>query len=349
MRLEVLRAEEVTRSPARWIGAVLCRDVLGADGRPARLKGHRLERADALVLEAAPEEELHLLWLEPGDVDEDGAAVRLATAVAGEGVTAGPPVESQVRLSASWRGLLRVDSAALDEMNGLGDVTVFALPDGIPIEAGRAVAGVKITPLAIGERELRVAEARAARGIHAGHVMTVRRFDPLAVTAVVRERLDATARDRFERSLRAKVSWFGGRAGEVLYAAGDRASTRDALVDAAQSADIVLAVGVASTDPLDVTWLAALDAGAVELRRGLPVHPGSSYWIASLEGRPVIGVASCGMFSRRTALDLLLTRLYAGEGLDPAYLAGLGHGGLLAPQMAWRFPAYAQAAAADEE
>jgi hypothetical protein len=36
----------------------------------------------------------------------------------------------------------------------------------------------------------------------------------------------------------------------------------------------------------------------------------------------------------------LLTRLFAGEPLDPRFLAGLGHGGLLAPEMAWRFPRY---------
>jgi hypothetical protein len=348
MRLEVLRAADVAQSPSRWVGAVLCRDVLGEDGRPARLKGHRLERADSLVLEASREEELHLLWLDPGDVDEDAAATRLALAVAGEGVTVGRPVESQVRLSAVHRGLLRVDSRVLDAMNALSDVTVFALPDGIPIDAGRAVAGVKITPLAIAERMLALAEERAAEGAHAGRVMTVRRFLPLTVSAVVRERLDAKARARFEGSLRAKLAWFGGRAGDVLYAAGDRPATRDALVEAATGADIVLAVGVASTDPLDVTWRAALDAGAVEVRRGLPVHPGSSYWIATLDGRPAIGVASCGMFSRRTALDLLLTRLFAGEDLDPDYLAGLGHGGLLAPQMAWRFPSYSDTAAGAE-
>jgi hypothetical protein len=349
MRLEVLRAADVAEAPSRWVGAVLCRDVLGADGRPARLKGHRLERADALVLEASPEEDLHLLWLDPGDVDEDTAASRLAAAVAGEGVSVGRPVESQVRLSAEHRGLLRVDAPVLDAMNAMGDVTVFALPDGIPIDAGRAVAGVKITPLAIPETALALAEQRAAGGAHGGRVMTVRRFLPLTVTAVVRERLDSNARARFESSLRAKLAWFGGRAGEVLYAAGDQAATRDALVEAVQGADIVLAVGVASTDPLDVTWRAALDAGAVEVRRGLPVHPGSSYWIATLERRPVIGVASCGMFSRRTALDLLLTRLFAGEELELGYLAGLGHGGLLAPQMAWRFPSYTETGPSAEE
>jgi len=93
-------------------------------------------------------------------------------------------------------------------------------------------------------------------------------------------------------------------------------------------------------DPLDVTWRSVVDAGARVVRRGLPVHPGSSYWVVELRGHPVVGVASCGMFSRRTALDLLLTRCFAGESLDPDYLAGLGHGGLLAAEMAWRFPRY---------
>jgi Probable molybdopterin binding domain len=348
MRLEALPTAGALPPPSRWVGAVLCRDVLGDGGRPALLKGHRLERADALVLEASGDRELHLLWPGEGDVDEDSAATRLAAVVAGEGVDVGRPVESQVRLSARWRGLLRVDAAVLGGMNAIPDITVFALPDGVPIDAGRAVAGVKVTPLAIEEGVLRGAEEHAAQGAYGGRVLTVRRFLPLTVAAVVRERLAGPARERFERSLRGKLAWFGGSAGQITYMAGDRAETCEALRRAAEGADLVLAVGVASTDPLDVTWQAVLDAGAREVRRGLPVHPGSSYWIVDLRGRPVIGVASCGMFSRRTALDLLLTRCFAGEPLDVDFLAGLGHGGLLGPQMAWRFPSYEERAGGEE-
>jgi len=347
MRLEALDATAVTGPPTRWLGAVLCSDVLGADGRPALLKGHRLERADALTLEAAALDELHLLWLDPGDVDEDTAAMRLAAAVAGEGVEVHHPVESQVRLTAAQRGLLRVDAAALAAVNGVEDCTVFSLPDGMPVEAGRTLAGVKITPLAISETRLRQAEDSAARS--SDGVVRVRRFRPLAVDVVVRERLGERARERFETSLRAKLGWYGGAVGRLRYLGGEAPSTRAALREAADDADLVLAVGVASTDPLDHTWRATLEAGARPVRRGLPVHPGSSYWIAELQGRPVIGVASCGMFSRRTALDLLLTRVFAGETLDGAALAALGHGGLLAGEMAWRFPPRARSEGDDSD
>jgi len=339
VRLEALDGAALTGPPARWVGAVLCRDVLGADGRPVLLKGHRLERADALAIEAAAPDELHLLWLDPGDVDEDTAAMRIARAVAGDQVEVHRPVESQVRLSAAVRGLLRVDAAALHALNSVDGVTVFALPDGVPVDAGKTLAGVKITPLAIAGAVLEEAESRA-RDAGGGALMTVRQFLPLRVAVVVRERLSEGERDRFERSLRSKVTWFGGDVEAIRYVSSDGGATRSALEESAESADVALAVGVASVDPLDVTWRGVIDAGARVIRRGLPVHPGSSYWLVELRGTPVIGVASCGMFSRRTALDLLLTRCFAGEPLDADFLAGLGHGGLLAPEMAWRFPRY---------
>jgi hypothetical protein len=335
VRLEALAGAALAGPPARWVGAVLCRDVLGEDGRPVLLKGHRLQRADALTLESARPDELHVLWLDAGDVDEDTAAMRIARAVAGANVEVHRPVESQVRLSSEARGLLHVDAAALHALNSVDGVTVFALPDGMPVDSGKTLAGVKITPLAIAGDLLIDALQRAGSGL-----MSVRAFLPLRIAVVVRERLSEGERERFERSLRGKVAWFGGEVAEIRYVSSDPGATRAALERCADAADVALAVGVASVDPLDVTWRSVVDAGARVVRRGLPVHPGSSYWVVELRGHPVIGVASCGMFSRRTALDLLLTRCFAGEALDPDYLAGLGHGGLLAAEMAWRFPRY---------
>jgi len=338
VRLEVVPGSAVDGPAARWSDAVLCRDVLDAAGRPVLTKGTRLTPGDAAVLQAAHPSELHLLWLEDGDVAEDAAAVRIATAVAGLGTASRPPVESQVRLVAMWRGLAQVDVATLAAVNSIDGVTVFTVPDGLPVDAGRTLAGVKITPLAIGEAS--VAEAERVAGGGRTKVVAVRRFLPLRVAAVVRQRLGDDSRARFERSLAVRSAWFGGAVAGVRYVDDDPQHVEQALLDAADTADIVLAVGVASVDPLDVTWQSVLAAGATPVRRGLPMHPGSSYWIAALRGRPVIGVASCGMFSRRSALDLLIARVHAGLPLDPGYLASLGHGGLLGREAAWRIPSY---------
>ncbi len=344
MRLEILDGADI--SSGRWLGAVLCRDVLGPNRRPLLLKGRRLQAGDASLLAGAEGEELHLLWPEPGEVDEDAAAVRLARAVAGPGVEVHPPVESQVRLSAAGRGLARVDAATLAQLNAIEGITVFTVPDGIPVDRGRSLAGVKITPLVIGEQSLAEAERLAEAAPGDARTLSVRAFLPLRLAAVVRQRIDDEARRRFERSLLARAAWFGGSVVSVDYAPS-RPAAAAALPRAAAAADLVLVVGVASVDPLESTWRELLAAGASVVRRGLPTHPGSSYWLVTLQGIPVIGVASCGMLARRSALDLLLTRCFAGEPLHREFLAGLGHGGLLGPEERWRIPAWSGEPAGD--
>jgi hypothetical protein len=54
------------------------------------------------------------------------------------------------------------------------------------------------------------------------------------------------------------------------------------------------------------------------------------------------------MFSQATSFDLVLPRILAGETVDHADLAAIGHGGLLSRDSAWRFPPYRQSAARGE-
>ena len=46
------------------------------------------------------------------------------------------------------------------------------------------------------------------------------------------------------------------------------------------------------------------------------------------------------MFSKATAVDLLLPPIFAGEHLDSRRIAALWQGGLLNREMAFKFPAY---------
>ena len=96
----------------------------------------------------------------------------------------------------------------------------------------------------------------------------------------------------------------------------------------------------ASLDPLEPLFVALRQVGARLVKHGVPAHPGSLFWLAYDETVPIFGLSSCEMFSHRTILDLVLPRLMAGERVGREELISMGHGGLLARYMGFRFPPY---------
>lgn len=334
-----LQPEEVTAEVVT--GAVLCHDLVAAteEGRVKLRKGTVLAPRDVPPLRSW-EREIHLLRLDPGDVHEDVAALRLANAVMGEGLEQRGPTESQVHLRSTARGVFRADVAALEALDALPDVSIFSQFDGQPVTPGTPVAAAKITPLAIPGEVLCSAE-EIARQAHP--VFTVLPFRGATVAVVVRERLTSGARGRFESALTTKLGWFGSPLLPVAYVP-DEVEAIEAAVRTALDANVglVLAAGVNSTDPLDLTVQAVERLGAHTEARGVPAHPGSTCWLAYCDSTPIFGLALCGMFSRSTALDLLLPRFLAGCHVTAAEVARLGHGGLLREGMAFRFPDYGE-------
>jgi hypothetical protein len=317
---------------------VLCHDVRDAAGKVAAPKGARIDAAVARTLLATPWEEIHLLALEPGDVHEEDAGRRLAAAVAGDGVEVRGYIGGQWTLAATRRGLLRVRTAALVEVNAQEGMSVFTLFDGQPVEPGEAVAKAKVTPLAIAETTVRAVEDVAAA---AGGVILVAGFRPATIGAVARESLDARQRGRFESALKQKIDWLGGRLLPVRFAGpSDRAVADELRALRKEGADVLIVAGASALDPLDPVFGGLTLLGASMERHGAPAHPGSLLWLARWHGAPVLGMPTCGMFSQATTFDLVLPRLLAGESMGNRELAGLGHGGLLSREMAYRFPPY---------
>lgn len=325
-------------APDQAIGRMLAHDI-EVGGRARLRKGHVVGPDDLPALRAGDGGKLHVLALEAGDLPEEEAARRLAAAVAGPGVLVKGPVEGRFNLVAATRGLLRLDAAALQALNELEDVSIFALYDGQTVEPGEVLVGVKVTPLVVREDEVRAAEAVAAAS-EAG-VARVLPFLPLKVGVVIREALSDRERERVVARLREKIAWFGGEVIAVAQVPDDGAAVGDAFRDQlAAGADLILATGGSALDPLDAMLLGL---GRVEARMekfGAPAHPGSLFWLAYAREVPLFGVASCGMFSRATAVDLLLPPVFAGERLDRRGIAALWQGGLLNREMAFKFPAY---------
>ena len=348
MRVEHL--EPGRPAPAGLVGAVLARDISVAAQRWA--KGRRLSAEDLAALAVAPAaapggRPLTVLVPEAGDVHEDEAGARLAgIAVAGDAALAGlamrGPSQSRVDLVASVAGVVVVRLAALDRLNRIDPLELFTVASGRIVAPGDLVASAKVAPHLVPSTVLAAAEAVTRRG---GPIVRVRPFRPTRVAVVVKESVSAADRARFEASMLARVAGLGATLAGIVHVPDDPDAVAAALGAAVRgrgAARIVLTAGGASTDPGDAFFVAIERLGGRVVRRGVPAHPGSMLWLARLGGAAVVGLPSCGAYSRATAADLLLPLLVAGYPASRATVARLAHGGILDRSQRFRFPAYAR-------
>jgi hypothetical protein len=324
-----LRGSDVTAATVG--GRVLTHDL-----GPGLRKGAILGPEHLESLRDQPE--IHVVELDEGDVHEDDAATRLGAAIAGPGTRVDPPVQSQVRVVALERGLVRVDREAVEALNQLPAVGVFTLVDGQAVESGEEVAGAKVTPVAIAGSVLAEAERLAAA---AAPVVRLDPFRPLRTLVVVTERLKPKARTLFANAVTRKLGWYGADVLGVLEVARSGEAVREAYeVARREGAEVVLFAGASSIDPLDAAYSELEAAGGELLRQGAPAHPGSMLWLGRLDRAAVLGVASCAGFGRNTALDLVLPFVFAYGEAGELDFRRLGYGGLVESGAGRRFPPY---------
>ena len=354
MRIEHVTLGVPEADGRELVGAVLTRDLSIHGERWS--KGRRLSAADLDLLArprepgdsgprlrgfAVPDEvvSVTVLVLEPGDLHEDEASCRLAEAIAGEGLTLRGPNESRVDLLASADGVVHVDVSRLEAFNAIDPLEAFSVFDGQIVRGGDLVASVKVAPHVVP-----LATVEAGEAVLGGRsLVEVAPFRPLRVGVLVKETLAAAARARFERSVRDKVEGLGSTIERIAYVDDDEAAVEAGLRGLVENdaVDLVLTAGGASTDPTDPFYVAVERLGGRVVRHGVPAHPGSMLWLARIGDSAVLGLPSCGAYSKVTAADLLIPRLLSGDPPTPATVAKLGHGGILTRSMRFRFPAYA--------
>jgi molybdopterin biosynthesis enzyme len=293
---------------------------------------------------------------EPGEIQEDEAGRRLAVATAGgapseEDESSGGAAVGNVSgghwpITATRRGLLRVDVGRLERANRIEGICIYTLYDGQIVDTGETIARAKITPFVIDERNVEEVERIAREG---GALVRVLAFRPLRIAAVVQETLGERALGRFRDTLAEKVAWFGAELMEPAFVEASDSALADAVQHVvSDGAEVVIIAGAKAMDPLDPAFGALENLGVRLDRFGIPAHPGSLFWTARLGEVPVLGMPSCGLFSRATSFDLVLPRVLAGAALGSSEIAAFAHGGLITKDTSFRFPRYRDATARGE-
>jgi molybdenum cofactor cytidylyltransferase len=270
----------------------------------------------------------------PGDVGEDEAARRIATAALGPGLELSGPFSARANLLASGLGVLRVDPARLVRLNEIDGITVATLLLHSPVRPRQVAATVKVIPFAVPDESVRAAEAIAAEG---GPLLRVDAIAPRAAGLVlsgspsVRERVLA----EFDPPLRSRLLALGSEIRRVDFVPLEDEAGEEALAQALQrqiaegAALVILAGETAIVDRYDIAPRAIERAGGEVVCFGAPVDPGNLLLLAYLGTVPVLGAPGCARSRKTNVIDWVLPRLLAGERLDRSAVVALGHGGLL--------------------
>lgn len=303
-----------------------------ADGQGNRLfrKGRPLTPEDVDRLRAAGYREVVVATLEPGDVEEDEAAWRIAQGCAGPGLRLVKAAGGRVNFIAEVAGVFWVEVPRLEALNRIRGVTLATLLRGSVVRPRQMVASLKIIPFALPEERVAQAEA-VARGD--GPLMGVAPFQPRRVALIlsghpaVWPRLVAD----FEEPLRERVEACGGRwlgTRTVLHREGDLAEAMAGALD--QGADFLILAGeTAIMDEEDMAPRAIRRIGGVVAVFGAPVDPGNLLLVAYRGEVPILGAPGCARSRHRNVVDEVIPRLMAGMRLTQAEVAAMGHGGLL--------------------
>ena len=314
-------------SPTDAIGGVTVHTL--RQGSLVLKKGTTIGPVEVEALTKAGVKDVVVVRLEEGDVSEDAAAASIAQAVAGEGIHVDRAFTGRANLFAARAGVLVIDRAAVDRINGVDEAITFAtLAAFKPVVEGEMVATVKLIPFGV-EARLRDAAVAAT----AGGALRIAPYQIKRV-GVVSTILPGLAPKVIEKTLRVTAERLAPAGASII--AERRVPHDEAALSAAirevlgLGAELVIVFGASAiADRRDVIPAAITGIGGAIEHFGMPVDPGNLLLIGRAGDVPVLGAPGCARSPVENGFDWVLMRLLAGLEVTRAELMGMGVGGLL--------------------
>lgn len=291
-------------------------------------KGHVIREEDIEPLLKAGKFHVYVWEDTPGLVHENDAAQILidATCSEAEGLEFAEVKEGKIDVFAARDGLLKVDKEQLLNLNMIDEIMFATLHNNMEVKKGEKIGGTRVIPLMIREELLEEAKKTCNKNL-----ISVKEIKKKKVGIVTTgsEVFTGKIKDKFGPVIRAKVEYFGCEVLGQSIIDDKKEKISEAIMEwFEKGAELVVCTGGMSVDPDDMTPTAIKDCGGELVTYGSPVLPGAMLLLSYLDGKPILGLPACVMYSKRTVFDLVLPRVLADEKLTKRDIAELGHGGL---------------------
>lgn len=314
------------------VGMLLAHDmtqIIPGEYKGAKFKkGHLIREEDIPTFLSMGKEHIGIIEFNDGDIHENDAAIRMATAAAGQGIKLSEPSEGKVNLISTYAGLLKVNYKALFDINNIDELMIASLHTDRLVDKDTIVCGTRIIPLVTDNQKIMEMEKICKENKPIVQILPLKKLKVGIVTTgseVYHKRIV----DKFGPVIRHKVEELGCEVLEQIVANDDATMITESinrLIEA--GAELVTCTGGMSVDPDDVTPLGIKNTGANVVSYGAPILPGAMFMLAYKNDIPIVGLPGCVMYAKRTIFDLVLPRLVAEERLDRHDISRLGHGGL---------------------
>jgi len=313
------------------VGIAICHDMTQITGEtkgPRFKRGHIITPEDVDVLLDMGKSHIFIWEESEGLVHEEDAALALTKAALGPNTEYTPPSEGKITVKSTVHGLFKINRAGLRNMNEVEKVALAFLPGNTPVVPGQKIAGIRIIPLLMEQKELdRALEA----GKNAWPVLSVLPFRHLNVGLIITggEVYTGRVQDRFEPVMREKQSSYDADIIGVTFCPDDLTPISDAISHyLSEKADLIILTGGMSVDSDDLTPTAIRQSGADIISYGIPAQPGNMLMLAYHGNTALLGVPGAAMHHKTTTFDVLLPRIFAGDRITRKELASMGEGGL---------------------
>ncbi len=290
-------------------------------------KGHIIQKEDVDKLLELGKRYIYVYEPESGEIHEDDASLRISKAVTGENIELTEPSEGKITLKSLIRGLFKVNSELLHEINSIENVTIASLPNNFKVEKGESLAGVRIVPLTIEEEKIKKIEKLCEEK---GAVFTVKNYKKLKAAFIItgNEVYEGLIQDGFAPILREKFSYFGAELQGQSFCPDNIEEIKKAILQFnEQGANVIVLTGGMSVDPDDVTPRAIRESSTKVVTHGVPVQPGNMFMLAYMGETVLLGVPGAALYYKTTILDVVLPRIFTEEILTKEDFIKMGEGG----------------------